>query len=176
MTNSITSEHSGEDGARSEPKTRSLRDRIWRYAPLLLWIAFISFASTGDFSAANTSRIVRPLLLWLFPDISEEGLLAAHLLVRKAAHFTEYAILGWLAARAFYTSSQNLLRRNWFVAGLVLVVVQALLDEYHQSFVPGRTASPYDSAIDIAGGLTALIVFVYLRTRTKQRHLRQPSS
>jgi VanZ family protein len=37
-------------------------------------------------------------------------------------------------------------------------VVYALIDEYHQSFVPSRTASVFDSLIDMAGGITALIL------------------
>jgi VanZ family protein len=37
-------------------------------------------------------------------------------------------------------------------------VTFALLDEYHQTFVPTRTGSSYYSFIDIAGGLTALLV------------------
>jgi VanZ family protein len=37
-------------------------------------------------------------------------------------------------------------------------VVYALIDEYHQSFVPSRTASVLDSLIDMAGGITALIL------------------
>jgi VanZ family protein len=41
---------------------------------------------------------------------------------------------------------------------LGLIVIFALLDEYHQSFVTTRQASVYDSLIDIAGGLTALII------------------
>jgi VanZ family protein len=41
---------------------------------------------------------------------------------------------------------------------VVLVVVYALIDEYHQSFVPSRTGTIYDSLIDMAGGLTALLV------------------
>ena len=117
----------------------------------------------------NTSRIVRPLLLWLFPDISEARIQLAHLLMRKAAHFIEYAVLGWLAARAFATSSRDLLRRYWFFVGLLLVILQAVIDEYHQSFVGTRTGSPYDSLIDIAGGLFALIMFAYLRARANRR-------
>lgn len=93
----------------------------------------------------------------------------AHLVMRKAAHFTEYAILGWLAARAFASSSRELLRRHWFFIGLLLVVFQAVLDEYHQSFVSTRTGSPYDSLLDIAGGLFALIMSAYLRTRANRR-------
>ena len=45
-----------------------------------------------------------------------------------------------------------------------------LLDEYHQSFVPQRTASIYDSLIDMAGGLTALLV-VRQATSAKQRRV-----
>jgi len=41
---------------------------------------------------------------------------------------------------------------------VTLIVVYALVDEYHQSFVPSRTASIFDSLIDMAGGLTALLI------------------
>jgi VanZ family protein len=144
---------------------RSTRERIWRYLPLIVWMAFISFASSNEFSADNTSRVIGPLLLWLFPNITEESLRLVHFLVRKAAHITEYAILGWLAARAFSGSSRESLRQRWFLAGVLLIVLYALFDEYHQSFVPSRTGSLYDSAIDIAGGLVGLIGFAYFNRR-----------
>jgi VanZ family protein len=150
---------------RLEMETRSTRERIWRYAPLIIWMLLISFASSNEFSAINTSRVVRPLLLWLFPNISEESIGLAHFLVRKAAHITEYAVLGWLAARAFTGSAREFLRQRWWIAGLLLIVLHALLDEYHQSFVPSRTGSFYDSGIDIAGGLIGLIGFAYSRCR-----------
>jgi len=137
------------------------RLRFWRYGPLVLWIIFISLASTSEFSASNTSMILRPILLWLFPNLSEARLAAAHFLTRKAGHFTEYAVLAFLARRAFITSSQVTLRRYWFQLGLLLIVIYGLLDEFHQSFVPSRTPSIYDSAIDIAGGLTVLLIFKF---------------
>jgi VanZ family protein len=121
-------------------------------------MAFISFASTGNFSAGNTSRIIGPLVLWLFPDTSPETLLTIHAITRKIAHLTEYALLGILAARAFRGSSREGLRERWFLASLVLVIVYALLDEYHQAFVPSRTGTIYDSLIDIAGGFAALLI------------------
>jgi VanZ family protein len=121
-------------------------------------MGFISFASSGNFSAGNTSRIIGPLVLWLFPNTSPETLLVIHMITRKVAHFAEYAVLGFLAARAFRGSPRQGLHNGWFLASLVLVVVYALLDEYHQSFVPSRTGTVYDSLIDIAGGLTALII------------------
>jgi len=120
-------------------------------------MVFISLASTGGFSAMNTSRIIGPLLLWLFPNTTPETLALVHFAIRKAAHFGEYCLLGLLSARAFRKSSHLVLRRHWFLVALLLIAVYALLDEYHQSFVPSRTGSIYDSFIDMAGGLTALI-------------------
>lgn len=132
-----------------------------RYGPLLAWIAFIWFASTGEFSADKTSQIVRPILLWLFPNISESALASIHFLTRKAAHFCEYAVLAFLARRAFLSSSKSAIHRHWFAISLGLVVLNSLLDELHQSFVPSRTASIYDSVIDVLGGLTVLLTFKF---------------
>ena len=158
------------------PGDTQTRRRIWRYAPLVFWMGFIFFASTGDFSADNTSQIIGPLLRWLFPAISEEQLTLVHSITRKVAHFAEYAILAWLAARAFATSSREALSRRWFLSSLLLVVVYSLSDEYHQSFVPSRTGSIYDSLIDISGGLVALLLYALWQRRTRIRDDRKAAS
>jgi VanZ family protein len=132
-------------------------------------MAFIFFASTGAFSGTNTSRIIRPLLLWLFPDISEEKIALVHFITRKIAHFLEYALLAFLAARAFSSSTQTALRQRWFLISLLLVVLYSLSDEYHQSFVQGRGASIYDSFIDMSGGLTALLLYTFWRRRAGRK-------
>jgi VanZ family protein len=152
-------------------QTSSGRGRLWRYGPLLLWILFISFASTAELSSANTDAVLRPLVLWFYPTLSEAKVAAIHLALRKLGHFTEYAVLAFLARRAFITSSRVLLRHRWFQLGLLLVVTYALLDEFHQSFVPSRTASVYDSAIDIAGGLTMLLLFKLNERRGRTREV-----
>jgi VanZ family protein len=103
----------------------------------------------------------------LFPNTSAETLATIHFITRKIAHFTEYAILGFLAARAFRPSPRPAISHRWFLICATLVVVYALMDEYHQSFVPSRTASIFDSFIDMAGGLTALII---VRRRDRRRH------
>jgi VanZ family protein len=133
--------------------------RLWRYGPPLLWMVFISIFSTAGFSSINTSRFIGPLLRWLFPNINESQLGAIHFLIRKAGHLTEYAILADLVRRPLVTSSNTFFRRRWFELSLTLIACYALLDEFHQSFVPSRTASIYDSVIDVAGGLTVLLFF-----------------
>jgi VanZ family protein len=142
---------------------------LWRYGPVVAWLCFIFFASTNSFSAENTSRIIGPLLHWLFPRIAEATIDEVHLFVRKAAHFTEYALLALLAARAFKTSARAPLSRRWWLVSFALVAVVALLDEYHQSFVPSRTSSIYDSLLDMTGGATAIAcAAVWLARRRKK--------
>lgn len=145
------------------------RSRLRRYGPVVLWVGLIFFASTGNLSAPNTSRILRPLLLWLFPGITEATLLQAHFVVRKGAHFTEYFVLALLAARAFLSSSRSSLRRRWWLASLALVASVALLDEYHQSFVSTRTGTIYDSLIDLAGGACAVALVALWRAARGRR-------
>ncbi|HEY3050539.1 MAG TPA: VanZ family protein [Gaiellaceae bacterium] len=72
-------------------------------------------------------------------------------LLRKAAHFTEYAILGALLLRALGRELPA------FAAG----VLYAASDEVHQHFVRGRHASPVDVLIDAVG--IALGIYVFRR-------------
>lgn len=152
---------------------RSFRNAVSRYAPLIGWMALISFASSASFSASNTSGFIGPLIEWLFPRASPGTVLFVHFLIRKLSHFLEYAILGLLAARAFSGSPKQTVRSRWFVISLVLIVVYALLDEYHQSFVPSRTASIFDSLIDMSGGIVTLLVVRHIRRKTESIMLAQ---
>jgi len=145
----------------------SLRDRVWRYGPLVVWMLIIFAGSTNVLSASHSGMILRPIVLRLFPNISEAGLATLHFFVRKLSHFSEYAILALLAARAFYASTHAGLRQKWFTAALLLVIIYAFSDEFHQSFEASRTASIYDSFIDIVGGVTALLFLAAWRRRRR---------
>jgi VanZ family protein len=143
------------------------RRLLWRYGPLVVWAVLIFIGSTDLLSASNTAGFLRRTLLWLFPHTSAATLQTLQLVARKAGHFTEYAILALLAARAFRNSSRELLRNRWFWLSLLLVVAYSLSDEFHQSFVPMRTASIYDSMIDSLGGLTALVLLAVRKGRSE---------
>jgi VanZ family protein len=136
----------------------TLKNRLWRYGPPIIWAAFIFIGSSDLLSSSHTSGFIMRPLHALFPNASEATLAAIHFALRKLGHFTEYAILAWLAARALRTSSQQWLRTRWFWLALAFVICYALFDEFRQSFVPSRTSSIFDSLIDISGGLTALTI------------------
>ena len=160
MTEGETLRTGFEHDRRKVPLSRS---RWLRYGPLVLWAALIFIGSGDVLSSSHTSILLR-LAHYLFPNASPETLGVFHLLIRKAGHLTEYAILALLAAHAFRTSSLAFLRRRWFWAALVLVLLYALSDEFHQSFVPSRGASIYDSLIDLTGGFLAL-AWLWIRSR-----------
>lgn len=46
----------------------------------------------------------------------------------------------------------------WALAAIAVVGCYAALDEYHQSFVPGRTAAVSDVLLDTVGGIAAQVV------------------
>jgi VanZ family protein len=152
----------------SYPEQTNWRGRISRYAPLLLWIVLIFFLSSNLGAAGNTSRIIRPLLLWLFPDISEPSIQTVHFFLRKGAHVTGYGMLGFWAFRAFRRSAVSLLRDWRFAASLLTVALIAITDEINQSFLASRTGSPWDVALDTSAGLTVILIF-YLYEKYRLR-------
>jgi VanZ family protein len=138
------------------------------YAPLFLWIGVIFLLSSGSGSSAATSRIIRPLLEFLFPAASEESLQLMHFYIRKTAHFTEYAVLGYWALRAFTRSAIGFLKSHFYLSSFAVVIVIASLDEFNQRFISSRTGSIWDVALDISGGIFALMVW-YVVSRYKRR-------
>ena len=156
-------------GASRASNSSSFGNRLWRYGPVILWAAAIFVFSSGLFSGSNTSSVLRPLVLWVYPSATETGLAFVHVLVRKTSHFVEYAILALLLARAFRTSLREFLRNHWFAVTLTFVALYSLSDEFHQSFVSSRTASIYDCLIDTAGGFAGLLLTRVRSRRSESR-------
>ena len=147
------------------------RGRFFRYAPLILWIGVIFFLSSGQGAMSNTSRFIGPLLHFLFPNSSEEILLAYHNFIRKFAHFAEYAVLAFFAFRAFSLSKNKILEKFRLPISLLLVFIIASLDEFNQSFLASRTSSFRDVLLDTFGGLTMLcILFLLAKYRKNKTH------
>lgn len=139
-------------------KTSIWHGRIFRYVPLILCIGLILFASTTSASMSNTSRFIRPLLEFLFPNTPEATLIIYHGYIRKLAHFTEYAILAFFASRTFWHSSKKTLRKYWYLIAFIVVLLVASIDETNQSFDITRTGSIYDVLIDCSGGLVMISI------------------
>jgi VanZ family protein len=136
-----------------------------------LWIALIFFFSSTAASANQTSRIIGPILHFLFPSAPEVTIRQYHFVIRKCAHFTEYALLAFWAIRALAKSPHPAFRRYRFLIAVAVVLVIASIDEFNQSFEPSRTSSIWDVGLDMIGGATMSVVLwswdVWFARRTR---------
>lgn len=138
--------------------------------PLSFLPAFLMMYMIYSFSAANgvessglsfkvSEKIVVTVDKVMKLDLSSEQInyykQRIHYPVRKAAHMTEYALLAIAIAFPLYV---------YGVRGIGLLILTgtvcvsfAILDEYHQSFVAGRTGATKDVAIDSIGVICGVI-------------------
>lgn len=117
---------------------------VFRWSLVILWMAII-FAFS---SQANSG------------EATEQVLGEINVPVRKCAHMFEYAVLFWLTR----WSAITIRRPSFIVPGMfafVFCLLYAASDEYHQSFVPGRSAQLQDVAVDMAGSLIAAFLVPY---------------
>ena len=90
---------------------------------------------------------------------------AAHYFWDKLLHVTGYAVLGTLALRAFHGGFERPRLAPTMYAALA-VILWGISDEIHQSFVPGRDASPWDVLADVVGFVIATLLFATLTLRS----------
>ena len=149
-----------------------MTDRRRKWLHIVLWLLVVLWmAVIYAFSAQNaqdSNQLSGQVVRWLltqsdegFADLSPEAQLLrirewSHA-VRKLAHFILFTGAGFLAFAAF---SADLPPRRAFPAALGLGAAQAVLDEVHQSFVPGRSAEFRDVCIDFAGVLLGAVVLL----------------
>ena len=114
--------------------------------------------SAEDFSSPNTYSVIEPALRLLIPRISSQEVDLIHVVIRKGGHITEYFILGLLLFRGCRGESIPAWNWRWSLLAVIVVAFWAGSDEWHQSFVPTRTASIADVGIDTAGGILAQFV------------------
>jgi len=148
----------------SSPRKPKINSWIW----VMAWMSVIFFFSTDFFSGSQTSRIIGPFLKWFAPDISAESIATVQLAFRKIAHLVEYAILSILSCRAL--AKQDKLRVLQLAAlgqAVLIAVLYAAFDEWHQSWTDERFGSPLDVAIDSVGAIVGAVLFSWLSRRKR---------
>lgn len=153
-----------EKKIRSMKKTDIKQLIPWTLVAGWMVVIFLFSAQTADDSSDASGAIVRWILSLLYRGFGEmplerqtEILQLWHTVVRKGAHFAEYAVLSFLVANALRTGSlTNCLR--WLLP-VAVSAVYAVTDEIHQYFVPGRACRLLDVGIDTCGAIFGMCVF-----------------
>ncbi len=139
---------------------------------LVLWMVFIWVHSLipGPVSSEESMLFVR-LVMPLFKAVGVQDMELAHTLVRKAAHFSEYLVLGFVSIVAL----RPRLAVPLFPAVLTLFlwVFVPSVDEFIQLHVPGRAGLVTDVLIDMAGFAVGMLVSRLVQHAAETRARRQ---
>jgi VanZ family protein len=127
----------------------------------ILWLIVIAIESTTYLSANSTSRILYPLLHFLF-GLNHARFEHWHIYIRKGGHVFGYGLLSFLLFRAWRETLPSIQDSKWTLRWSTIAVVGtafvASLDEWHQSFIPSRTGTPWDVLLDASAGIAAQIL------------------
>lgn len=143
-------------GIRQGNKLSGARNRTILFAVLSLLAACFIF-SQSLLSGEESGGLSAKVMAFLRPILDPDGVIPEdvfHFVIRKAAHFTEFAILGVCVGG--FTVNLGLLRLRRYVAlPLLLTLCVAVCDEFLQYFT-GRGSMVTDVVLDYAGSLSAL--------------------
>ncbi len=145
----------------------------------LCWMGIIFYFShqTGDSSSKMSGKITDHIIQCFVPNYENLSTIEQNkiftntsYIIRKLAHYSEYAVLGALLFLAVsrFTDRQSI----QLGVSSVLGILYALSDEFHQSFVGGRSPMLKDVLIDSFGLLTMLFFIcsiINFRKRKKKR-------
>ena len=142
-------------------------NKIAAFLPLaVMMIIIYAFSAMQGDESSRTSGVFLKALMKFAEELTHKGFTekaaeSLHLIIRKCAHFTEYAMLG---ACAMYALKNGLgfFERHVGLSVLfaeIFCALYATTDEIHQYFVPGRYGTPGDVLIDSCGAITGILLF-----------------
>ena len=137
------------------PENRTVRIVLavffWLLATACAGCIFWLSSKDGN-QSQNMSDSVRGILMKLF------GPLLNSFIVRKFAHFFEYAVLGFLIGCALFLSR----KRFSPITAVICSALYSISDEIHQYFVPGRACRIFDVGVDTLGALTGTLILALI--------------
>lgn len=131
-------------------------------------LIFMFSAQNGNISGELSEGITYKIARFIINDFENfsvkkqtEIVHGMHFYIRKAAHFSIYALLGFLA----YINAQFYIKtkKKAIITSLIFCLLYAVSDEVHQLFSDGRCGSPVDVTIDFSGSFVGtMISFILL--------------
>lgn len=131
-------------------------------------LIFYLSSQNAAISSETSGSVIETVADIFYPDFSKfsdekqaEIISSLQFIVRKAAHFSLYAVLGVLSFLSVI-SYRDLKYKFRILLSAVICLIYAASDEFHQLFVAGRSAEIRDVCIDFCGSLIAITVLALL--------------
>jgi VanZ family protein len=164
----------GSTVEREPAQRKEVGDPVWKtWIAAVLWLGIIAVESTKLLSSDNTGAFLYKLLTRFVGTIDIGTFEIWHHYIRKTGHVVGYAVLSWLLFRA-WRATLPLLRNacwsfRWAAIAFLMTAMVASVDEWHQSFIPSRTGTPWDVLLDSCAALSVqLVIYAALRKRSNQ--------
>lgn len=137
----------------------------WRWIAVIAMMAVTFLFGTDLFSSENTRPIITWIMRLLFgPGAEVKTIGTGEGLLRKSAHFLEYALLAWLWFRALRETRQYPVPWQWYAIAMLATTFWASIDELQQGYLStNRTGNPWDVVLDASGAATALLLTAAVR-------------
>jgi hypothetical protein len=140
------------------------------WVPAVICATLILISSSDTFSSDNTGHVLRPLLQSFFGPFADKTWCKLLFDIRKTGHFFAYGFVSVVFFRAWrmtfrLSRSYSAVTASLRAAAVALLstLVLSSSDEFHQSFLPKRTGSPFDVLLDMCGAVTChLILFAFV--------------
>ncbi len=142
--------------ALAAPPRQGVRRLISAWLPVAIGVGIIACESTAAFGADHTSGPLRLLWQWFFGPVGDERWEITHHLIRKTGHFIGYGLLGLTWLRAWWMTRPRMRFVTIAILALLGTALVASSDEFHQTFLPNRTGSPWDVLLDCTGAVVLI--------------------
>ncbi len=127
------------------------------------FFVIFGFSSQSGTESSSLSRKVTTKFVNIFPytrdlsiDTKENLIEHGEIIVRKLAHFSIYTLVGIFIMAFMFTFNTKL--KIQFSISLLVGLIYAITDEYHQSWIPGRGPSVMDVCIDTLGVFAGILI------------------
>jgi VanZ family protein len=150
------------------------KEVIKTWIAAIAWLILIAIESTTWLSSDETGHILYPIFHFLF-GMDPAHFAPWHYLIRKTGHVVGYFVCSWLLFGAWRATLRPavIYRRwafKWAAIAWLMTASVASLDEWHQTYLPGRTGTWHDVVLDSSAALAAqLLVYLWCRMRGERR-------
>lgn len=135
--------------------------KLWRIVSISLCVLCVIFIFSNSLDNGEESTMKSGLVVAVlqgFVNFFTDGVTVSENFVRTMAHFSEFALLGFLLMFCVRTFKQKCTENIFFVLFVSLAV--AVVDEILQIFSAGRASDVLDVAVDFSGAVTGIVFFV----------------
>lgn len=145
---------------------KKINTKVIKIILIIIWMIVVFwFSNQGGTKSSGTSTRVTELIVDIVEKVNnkEYNLQEIHqteMIIRKLAHYTIYMVGGFLIMNYAYSTSQT--RKKQICCSLFFGMFYAMTDEFHQYFVPGRSARIFDVGIDTLGVITGILIYMTL--------------